>query len=205
MDDHPKTSRLAIASLVLSLLFFIPLVPALLAAVFGLAAMRRIRRSHGELTGYGLALAGNILGIFVLLLSLWAADFCREAYNQTSVVADAVLRALGEGNLAPAIEHLARTLSGDDLLALDQQSQQVNLRLGPYQHKRWGWGFALDQRREAGLGLRVRYLATFGQAEREVPVHMSFVSEDRRWKLGEVWVERPASGGNEQTEMQNDE
>lgn len=69
----PKTSGLAIASLVTGLTCLSPL-----AIVFGHMAMSRIKKSAGELTGHGLALAGTILGyvgLVVLIFSIIPALF----------------------------------------------------------------------------------------------------------------------------------
>ncbi|MES2980681.1 MAG: DUF4190 domain-containing protein [Verrucomicrobiota bacterium] len=59
----PKTSGLAIASLVTGLTCIAPL-----AIIFGHMAMSRIKKSAGELTGHGLALAGTILGYVGLVV-----------------------------------------------------------------------------------------------------------------------------------------
>ena len=80
-----RTSGYAIASLVLGIagLVFFPLVPSILAVVFGNKAREEIRR--GEARGDGLAIAGVILGwvgigvialgilILLLVLALFAA------------------------------------------------------------------------------------------------------------------------------------
>ncbi len=59
---QPKTSGLAIASLVLGILFFIPFAP-LLAIIFGIVARHIISKSKGTLKGQGMAAAGLRLGI----------------------------------------------------------------------------------------------------------------------------------------------
>ena len=63
-----RTNGLAIASLVLSLTVF--LIGPILAIIFGLIARRQIRESKGGETGDGLALAGLIIGIVELAISL---------------------------------------------------------------------------------------------------------------------------------------
>jgi hypothetical protein len=57
-----QTNGLAIASLVLSLLWVVG-VGSILAIVFGVVARRQIKRSEGQQTGAGLALAGVVIGI----------------------------------------------------------------------------------------------------------------------------------------------
>lgn len=63
LQAPPETSDKAIVSLVVgiaSLLFSVP--AAVVAIVFGHLAKAEIRRSHGRLTGNGMAIAGLILG-----------------------------------------------------------------------------------------------------------------------------------------------
>ena len=67
--DHGRTSGLAIASLVLGLLWLCGL-GSLLATIFGSISLTQISRSKGALGGKGMAIAGLILG--VIGLSFWA-------------------------------------------------------------------------------------------------------------------------------------
>jgi uncharacterized membrane protein len=66
----PQTSGMAIASLVTSLTCLAPL-----AIIFGHMAMSRIKRSAGQLTGYGLALAGTIMGYVGLVVMMLIIPF----------------------------------------------------------------------------------------------------------------------------------
>jgi hypothetical protein len=68
----PRTSGLAVASLVLGIVWLCGL-GSLLATIFGAVALSQISRSRGTLGGKGLAIAGLILGI--LGLSLFALPF----------------------------------------------------------------------------------------------------------------------------------
>lgn len=69
-----KTSGLAIASLVLGILGFvcIPVIPSLLALIFGIISLKNIGKSAGTLGGKGLAIAGTILGGIGTFLTLIA-------------------------------------------------------------------------------------------------------------------------------------
>lgn len=70
-----KTSGKAIASLVLSLLWFYG-IGSVLAIIFGHIARSDIKNSNGHLTGSGIALAGLILGYLgsvVFFLGILAA------------------------------------------------------------------------------------------------------------------------------------
>jgi hypothetical protein len=61
----PRTSGLAVASLVLGILFLCG-IGSLLATIFGAVALGQISRSRGALTGKGMAVAGLVLGIIGL-------------------------------------------------------------------------------------------------------------------------------------------
>jgi hypothetical protein len=61
----PRTSGLAIASLVLGILNLSG-IGSLLATIFGAVALGQISRSNGAVTGKGMAIAGFVLGIIGL-------------------------------------------------------------------------------------------------------------------------------------------
>ena len=63
----PKTSGLAIASLVLGV-FWLYGLGSVLAVIFGSVALRNINRSNGWVTGKGMAIAGLVLGIIGLIV-----------------------------------------------------------------------------------------------------------------------------------------
>jgi hypothetical protein len=58
----PKTNGLAIASLVLGLVW-VYWIGSILAIVFGAIAIKQINQSRGWQTGKGMAIAGLVLGI----------------------------------------------------------------------------------------------------------------------------------------------
>jgi hypothetical protein len=82
------TSGLAIASIITSLLFFIPLF-GLIGLILGVAALIKISKSRGKLSGQGLAIAAIIIGAirFFLLILITAAILLslpamKEAFNR---------------------------------------------------------------------------------------------------------------------------
>jgi len=91
----PKTSGLAIASLLCGLFFFL-FLPAILAIIFGHIALSQIKRSAGKLTGKGIAIAGLVLGYleiafmpFILIIAAIAIPNllrARVAANEASAV-----------------------------------------------------------------------------------------------------------------------
>jgi len=70
----PKTSGLAITSLVLGCLGLLTLgITSLVGLILGIIALVRIHKSGGQVGGKGMALAGTIVSAVVLLLALVAA------------------------------------------------------------------------------------------------------------------------------------
>ncbi|UCC69576.1 MAG: DUF4190 domain-containing protein [Armatimonadota bacterium] len=70
---RPRTSGLAIASLILGILGGF-VVTALLGLIFGIIALVQIGRSQGRLRGQGLAIAGTVIsGLGILLVPILAA------------------------------------------------------------------------------------------------------------------------------------
>ena len=69
---RPKTSGLAITSLILGILGLVTCgIGAVLGLIFGIMAIIKIRNSNGRLGGFGLALAGTIISaVFVILLPI---------------------------------------------------------------------------------------------------------------------------------------
>ncbi len=57
-----KTSRAAIASLVLGIIgFFVPFITAISGLILGIGGLRKVRKSQGRLKGRGLAIAGTVV------------------------------------------------------------------------------------------------------------------------------------------------
>src|SRR5262249_55190011 len=70
----PRTSPLAFAALGLGLLWLCG-IGSLAAIVVSALALRQINRAQGTLTGKGLAVAGLVLGIVGVILTVFAAAF----------------------------------------------------------------------------------------------------------------------------------
>lgn len=95
----PPTNGLAIASLVLSLLGLIgvlPLLGTVLGLIFGYSARNQIAQSRGTQGGEGLAKAGIIMGW--VTLGIWALGIC------AALVFGVALPALGLGTCALCAE-----------------------------------------------------------------------------------------------------
>lgn len=71
-DAEPRTSVLAVVSLILALVCFVPGLGAV-AAVLGSASLVRMARSRGLLAGRGLAIVAVVLGLLSTVLWLGAA------------------------------------------------------------------------------------------------------------------------------------
>ena len=69
VPSKPKTSGLAIASLVCAIVgFCIPVVGGILAVVLGAVALSKISKSAGATSGKGLAIAGLVVSAFSILV-----------------------------------------------------------------------------------------------------------------------------------------
>jgi len=66
-EVEPKTSGLAIASLVLSITGVCCGIGGIIGLILGCVALSQINNSNGRLTGKGLAIAGIVLGIVSIL------------------------------------------------------------------------------------------------------------------------------------------
>ena len=66
----PQPSGLAIASLAISLVswFILPVIGGIVAVILGHSARSVIRRSNGEMSGGGMALAGLIIGYIQIVI-----------------------------------------------------------------------------------------------------------------------------------------
>lgn len=85
-EAPPKTSGLAIASLVLGLLgLFSCGITSLVGLVLGIVAAVKIKKSNGQLTGTGLAVAGICVSVFIIIvgLGIGAAALSRNMANAT--------------------------------------------------------------------------------------------------------------------------
>jgi len=96
-----KTNGLAIAALICGCAGFILFIPGVLAIIFGFIARGQIRRSNGQQTGDGMAIAGIIVGFgwvafLVLAIALGAAH---SNSGNSGVVNPAIL--LGQLGVGP--------------------------------------------------------------------------------------------------------
>lgn len=90
-DGPPKTSVLAILSLVCSLVCFIPGLSAI-GALLGVFGLIRITSSNGRIKGTGLAIAGVAIGVIVSLIWIGGAIAVQQGAKQylqmSTVIAD---------------------------------------------------------------------------------------------------------------------
>lgn len=99
---RPKICGRAITSLILSILFLVPLIGNLLALfgiIFGANALIRIARSRGKLTGTKFAVCGIIIGILGIIMLIpptaWTAR--RVLSRLPDLLAQPVIRHTGMG------------------------------------------------------------------------------------------------------------
>ena len=88
---QPRTSTLAIVSLVFSLLGWtaLPVIGSLIAIVIGHMARREIRQSLGEIEGDSIAVAGLVLGWVPIILTILA--FIVSAFLLIGIVTGSIV------------------------------------------------------------------------------------------------------------------
>ncbi|MGA2139262.1 MAG: DUF4190 domain-containing protein [Verrucomicrobiia bacterium] len=111
----PKTSGLALASLVLGILgvtCLLPIIGAILALILGIVALSQINKSGGSVTGQGKAIAGLVLGgvgltlipvIIMAALLLPALNSAREHARRAQCMSN--MKAFGFAIAMYADEH----------------------------------------------------------------------------------------------------
>ena len=184
MNGHAKTSRLAIASFVLSLLVCVPFIPAALAVVLGIVSIVRIRRHHPKLKGRGFALAGTLISVFALFANWMSVDEYIRSYKGTSPVTDTILLAASEGTLAEAEQHLSRRFLERTPEEIAPISDML-ARHGTYESKRWARIIEVDSNADQHR-LTIGYLVRYSRSAEEIPVNFVFIIEDAKWKLDDV-------------------
>jgi len=65
--QEARISKLAISSLIISLFFFIPIITGLLSLIFGVIALKAIKKSS-NLLGKGLAITGVVFGLINIVV-----------------------------------------------------------------------------------------------------------------------------------------
>ncbi len=124
MPQQSRTSGAAIASLICGLLFCIPFVTGLVAAILGLIGLSSTKNPN--IRGRGMAIAGLILGLLSLLV--WTTSGMRIANwlrNTTAerAFAKTYVTDLMAGNIDADVSRSTATVTSDVLQAAQQQAQ----------------------------------------------------------------------------------
>ncbi|MDP1661330.1 MAG: DUF4190 domain-containing protein [Phycisphaerales bacterium] len=106
-----RTSMLAIASLVSSLICCIPVVTGALGVILGGIALFRISASNGRRKGVGLAIAGIIVGLVVSFIWLFVAIGAYSGLKQFSALAQPVVDSLNMSDAGKLRSSLNPTLA----------------------------------------------------------------------------------------------
>ena len=152
---QPKTSGLAIASLVCGILALCLGLPGLLGLIFGIIAIRKINGSGGTIGGKGLAIGGMVtsgLGVGMILLSaILLLPILAKAKNKANRMKCANnLATIGKayhamsGDIDGDTPHLYGALSGPDGNKLAQALGYDSLD-DPYDTTRWMSAHAIRQ------------------------------------------------------------
>jgi len=72
MTEPPKTSGMAIASIICAIAGFCTGITSIIGFILGIIALKQIRRSEGRLTGDGLAIGGIVISVVSFLAALFA-------------------------------------------------------------------------------------------------------------------------------------
>lgn len=91
MVDQKSISGFSIASLILSLLGFIPIIPSILALIFGIIAIKKTKvdpnlSENGKIVaiiGIVLSILGLLFWLLVIFLILWGAPLFSKTVAQT--------------------------------------------------------------------------------------------------------------------------
>lgn len=127
-DQPQRTSVLAILSLVLSLICFLPLL-GVLGILFGVFALVGIGSSGGRVKGTGLAIAGIVIGLIVSVLWTGAGFAINSGLQQFPKFA-AVMTEVENGSLDTARSYMtpsSRALATDEAFEAFRAAYQAEL------------------------------------------------------------------------------
>jgi hypothetical protein len=187
---RPPVSGKAIASLIFAAMFCIPMIPSLLAALFGFASLREIRRGYRSGRGYGLT--GLILGLIGiggwLLLGATIYVGIHET-DRAKEVATTFLHELSEGKLDEALARAVEGTPKEPLAATVKamtdwgkfDTLSVNLR-------------SIEPRKE-GFRLEFDGIAGFARADQDVNIQLSFDGSSYRVERFQIAGKYGVGGG----------
>ena len=131
VTDQPRISKLAVASLVAGMLFFVPIATGLLAVVAGALAINVISKSKGMLLGKGLAYSGLVLGaihgIFWLLIAYADMSYVVDATESAVVIRNGEVSRVEEAGIHLKIPFL-ESVEHFPTMSL----QRLNASAGPF-------------------------------------------------------------------------
>jgi hypothetical protein len=187
-----RTSKLAIASLVLSLTVCLPVIGPLLAIIFGVIALRAIKTRPLELSGGGLAIAGITISTMILAATVALTALCVRTYRRVNPVVDNFLTSLDAGDYTAAMRDFHPKL--EDALPrsnLAEIGSLVRERLGHLERRAWGFTFQWRKNPGEPTSLIVVYRCRYDRTENTVWITAVFVREDGRDKLIGIWLRAP--------------
>lgn len=97
---QPRTSVLAVASFVSSMVCCIPVLTGLFGAFLGVIALFLIGGSHGRLKGRGFAFAGVVLGLLTSMLWIGMIVGATRAFGMYSNAGTATFEAIDAGDVS---------------------------------------------------------------------------------------------------------
>lgn len=109
-EAEPRTSIVAVVSIICSLICLIPVLTGMLGAFLGVIALFLIGGSSGRLKGRGFAFGGVVLGLLTSMLWIGFLLGGVRLLGGTINAATATFRAIDEGDLTKARSTLTPTL-----------------------------------------------------------------------------------------------
>ena len=188
-----KTSGWAIAGLILGVLSIILFfVGPILAVVFSLVALRKIRRSGGQLRGRGLAIAGAILGLVFFVSHLSCAKFSLQGRKEGDEVVSAFFEKMNsqdyQGAYALCSQECQRVTSYEDFARI---ARHLEDKLGRLQEKK-SQGFRVfgGFGRLGRIHLTLNYALEYEKAEGWATFRL--VKKGDQWKIFSFNINSPA-------------
>jgi len=179
---QPRTSALAITSLILGLLGCVPFVTSLLAVLFGIAGIGATRKP--AVYGKGLAIGGLILGILGLIGWCCASAVVGWAYIEAKPAREVTRQFLADLSTGKVDDAAARCVPTMPRKTLEDQAAQMKT-WGALQDTRF---FSMSAMKNAGSPTEavVGGSATFGTTTKSVQFQL--VKQGDTFKIREFQI-----------------
>ncbi len=184
-----RTSGLAIAAFVVSLVSICCFPGELIALVLAVVALRNIRRSAGQLTGRGLAVAAIVIAIVGLILGSVFVWWMTSTYNEITPIVKQKIHLLTEGDVDAALELFVPNVLTDDHRRPFEDLSRRMPALGELERLSWGWSLQINTTTE-GIHCTVVHRGRFANDD-NVTITSVFRRFNGEWRLVGFWMKSP--------------